>query len=66
MNKAIEAVNKNIKKILRKIIHNHRYWNEQFPYVLLGYKKTITICSPALFVYGIEVVIHIEIEIPLS
>ena len=36
MNGAVEAANKNIKKILRKMIDKHRGWHEMLPYALLG------------------------------
>ncbi|XP_055824354.1 uncharacterized protein LOC129892839 [Solanum dulcamara] len=41
MNGAVEAANKNIKKILRKIVDSHRQWHEKLPYALLGYRTTI-------------------------
>ncbi|XP_015158215.1 uncharacterized protein K02A2.6-like [Solanum tuberosum] len=41
MNRVVEAANKNIKKILRKMIDNRRGWHEMLPYVLLGYRTTI-------------------------
>ena len=41
MNGAIEAANKNIKKILRKMIDNHRGWHEMLLYALLGYRTTV-------------------------
>ncbi|XP_059291526.1 uncharacterized protein LOC132045014 [Lycium ferocissimum] len=40
MNGAVEAANKNIKKILRKIIDSQRQWHEKLPYALLGYRTT--------------------------
>ncbi|XP_059290310.1 uncharacterized protein LOC132043875 [Lycium ferocissimum] len=36
MNGAVEAANKNIKKILRKMIDNYKDWHEQFPMHFLG------------------------------
>ncbi|XP_060177879.1 uncharacterized protein LOC132607818 [Lycium barbarum] len=36
MNGAVEATNKNIKKILTKMIDNYKNWHEQLPYSLLG------------------------------
>ena len=36
MNGVVKAANKNINKILRKMIDNHRGWHEMFPYALLG------------------------------
>ncbi|XP_055800331.1 uncharacterized protein LOC129869719 [Solanum dulcamara] len=37
MNGAVEAANKNIKKILRKIVDSKRQWHKKLPYALLGY-----------------------------
>ncbi|XP_015159604.1 uncharacterized protein [Solanum tuberosum] len=67
MNGAVEAANKNIKKILRKMIDNHRGWHEMLPYALLGYRTTVRTsvgATPYLLVYGIEAVIPAEVEIP--
>ncbi|XP_069152701.1 uncharacterized protein [Solanum lycopersicum] len=67
MNGAVEAANKNIKKILRRIIDNHRGWHEMLPYTLLGYRTTVRTSIGAttyLLVYGTEVVIPAEVEIP--
>ncbi|XP_015158294.1 uncharacterized protein [Solanum tuberosum] len=67
MNGAVEAANKNIKKILRKMIDNHRGWHEMLPYALLGYRTTVTTsigATPYLLVYGTEAVIPAEVEIP--
>ncbi|XP_070025835.1 uncharacterized protein [Nicotiana sylvestris] len=35
---AIEAANKNIKKILRKMVQGSRQWHEKLPFALLGYR----------------------------
>ncbi|XP_015159834.1 uncharacterized protein [Solanum tuberosum] len=67
MNGAIEAAKKNIKKILRKMIDNHRGWHEMLPYALLGYRTTVRTsvgATPYLLVYGTEAVIPAEVEIP--
>ncbi|XP_060180993.1 uncharacterized protein LOC132610673 [Lycium barbarum] len=67
INGAIKAANKNIKKIMRKMIDNYRNWHKQLPYALLGYRTmthTSTKTTLYLLVYGTEVVIPIEIEIP--
>ena len=37
MNGVVEASNKNIKNILRKMIDNHQGWHEMLPYALFGY-----------------------------
>ncbi|XP_049397428.1 uncharacterized protein LOC125861615 [Solanum stenotomum] len=67
MNGAVEALNKNIKKILRKIVDSHRQWHEKLPYALLGYHTTIRTSTGAtsyMLVYGSEAVIPTEMEIP--
>ncbi|XP_015068644.1 uncharacterized protein LOC107013182 [Solanum pennellii] len=67
MNGAVEATNKNIKKILRKMIDNHRGWHEMLPYALLGYRTNVRMSigdTPYLLVYGTEAVISVEVEIP--
>ncbi|XP_070057952.1 uncharacterized protein [Nicotiana tomentosiformis] len=67
MNGAVEAANKNIKKILRKMVDNHKQWHERLPFALLGYQttdRTSTGAIPYLLVYGTEVVIPAEVEIP--
>ncbi|XP_059295569.1 uncharacterized protein LOC132048902 [Lycium ferocissimum] len=67
MNGAMEAANKNIKKILRKSIDNYKDWHEQFPYALLAYRttaRTSTGATPYLLVYGTEAVIPVEVVIP--
>ncbi|XP_055814481.1 uncharacterized protein LOC129884162 [Solanum dulcamara] len=67
MNRAVEAANKNIKKILRKMIGNHRGWHEMLSYALLGYRTTVRTsigATPYLLVYGTEAVIPVEVEIP--
>ncbi|XP_070053111.1 uncharacterized protein [Nicotiana tomentosiformis] len=66
-NGAIEATNKNIKKILRKMIQGSRQWHEKLPFALLGYRTTARTsvgAIPYLLVYGTEVVIPDEVEIP--
>ncbi|XP_015169151.1 uncharacterized protein [Solanum tuberosum] len=69
MNGVVEVANKNIKKILRKMINNHRGWHKMLPYSLLGYRMTVRTsigATPYLLVYGTEAVIPVEIEIPSS
>ncbi|XP_070032268.1 uncharacterized protein [Nicotiana tomentosiformis] len=67
MNGVVEAANKNIKKILRKMVENHKQWHEKLPFSLLGYRTTVhtsTGTTPYLLVYGTEAVIPAEVEIP--
>ncbi|XP_019231354.1 PREDICTED: uncharacterized protein K02A2.6-like [Nicotiana attenuata] len=66
-NGVIEAVNKNIKKILRKIIQGSRQWHEKLPFALLGYRTAIRTsigATPYMLLYGTEAVTPAEVEIP--
>nr|XP_016476013.1 PREDICTED: uncharacterized protein LOC107797627 [Nicotiana tabacum] len=66
-NGAVEAANKNIKKILRKMVQGSRQWHEKLPFALWGYRTTIRTlvgAMPYLLVYGTEAVIPAEVEIP--
>ncbi|XP_075077092.1 uncharacterized protein LOC142163847 [Nicotiana tabacum] len=67
MNRSVEAANKNIKRILQKIVDNHRQWYEKLPFTLLGYRTTVRSSTGAttyMLVYGTEAVITTEVEIP--
>ncbi|XP_070035085.1 uncharacterized protein [Nicotiana tomentosiformis] len=66
MNGVVEATNKNIKIILRKIVDNYRC-HEKLSFTLLGYRNTMrtsTGATPYMLVYGTEVMILTEVEIP--
>ncbi|XP_059314076.1 uncharacterized protein LOC132064916 [Lycium ferocissimum] len=66
-NGAVEAANKNIKRILRKMVDNYKNWHEQLPYAFLGYRtttRTSTGAAPYLLFYGTEAVILAKVEIP--
>ena len=65
-NGAIEATNKNIKRILRKMVETSRDWLEKLPFALWAYRtfiRTSTRVIPYFLVYGMEAVLHVEIEI---
>ncbi|XP_070029189.1 uncharacterized protein [Nicotiana sylvestris] len=67
MNRAVEVANKNIKKIMRKMIEKHKQWLEKLSFSLLGYRtivRTSTGATPYKLVYGTEAVIPAEVEIP--
>ncbi|XP_047256097.1 uncharacterized protein LOC124888849 [Capsicum annuum] len=67
MNGAVEARNKNIKRILLKMLENGQHWHEKLPFTLLGYRITIrksTVDTPYFLVYGNEAVILAEVKIP--
>ena len=64
-NGAIEAANKNIKRILRKMVENSRDWSEKLPFALWAYRtyfRTSTGATLYSLVYGMEAVLPIEIE----
>ncbi|XP_070029311.1 uncharacterized protein [Nicotiana sylvestris] len=66
-NGAVEAANKNIKKILRKLIQSSRQWHEKLLFALLGYRTTVRTsvgATPYLLVCGTKAVIPAEVEIP--
>ena len=67
MNGAVEAANKNIKKIIKKILVSYKDWHEMLPFALHGYRtfiRTSTEATPFSLVYGMEVVLLFEVEIP--
>ena len=67
MNGAVEAANKNIKKIVQKMVVTYRDWHEMLPFALHGYRTTARTSigeSPFSLVYGMEVVLPIEVQIP--
>ena len=67
MNGAIEATNKNVKKIVGKMTDTYKDWHEKLPFALHAYRtsvRTSTRAIPFSLVYGIEVVLPIEVEIP--
>ena len=67
MNGAVEAANKNIKKIIQKMVKTYKDWHEMLPFALHGYRtsvRTSTRATPFLLVYDMEAVLPIEIEIP--
>ena len=64
-NGAVEAANKNIKRILRKMVETSRDWSEKLPFALWAYRtsfRTSTGATPYSLVYGMEGVLPVEIE----
>ncbi|XP_070005570.1 uncharacterized protein [Nicotiana sylvestris] len=51
MNGAIKAANKNIKKILRKMIEKHKQWHEKLSFALMGIAKSLNI----LYAHGTNI-----------
>ncbi|XP_040940645.1 uncharacterized protein [Gossypium hirsutum] len=67
MNGAVEAANKNIKRIVGKMTETYKDWHEKLPFALYAYQtsvKTSTDATPYSLVYGMEAVLPIEVEIP--
>ena len=67
MNGAIEAANKNIKKIIEKITDTYKNWHEKLSFALHAYRTLVwtTIgATPFSLIYGMEAVLPIEVEIP--
>ncbi|RDY12591.1 Pol polyprotein, partial [Mucuna pruriens] len=67
MNGAVEEANKNIKKIVQKMVITYKDWQEMLPYALHGYRTSVRTsmgATPYSLVYGIEAVLPIEVEIP--
>ena len=63
MNGAVEAANKNIKKIVQKMTVTYKDWHEMLPFALHGYRtsaQTSTGATPYSLVYGMEAVVPIE------
>ncbi|XP_071905730.1 uncharacterized protein [Coffea arabica] len=67
MNRVVEAANKNLKKILRKMTEKHRDWYEKPSYALMAYRTSIRTsigATPYNHMYGMEAVLSAEVEIP--
>ena len=67
MNDAVEAANKNVKKIIAKAIETYKDWHEKLPFALHAYQtgvRMLTGATPYLLVYGMEAILPIEVEIP--
>ena len=65
-NGAVEAANKNVKRILSKMVKTYKKWSEYLPFALWGYRTTTSTATgqtPFSLVYGSEAVLPIEIEI---
>ncbi|KAI5436161.1 hypothetical protein KIW84_022570 [Lathyrus oleraceus] len=67
MNGVVEVANENIKKIIQKMVMTYKDWHEMLPFALHGYRTTIRTSTgetPFSLVYGMEVVLPVEVEIP--
>jgi len=66
INGAVETANKNIKKIVQKMVVTYKNWHEMLPFSLHGYRtseRTSTGATPYSLVYGMEAVLPFEVEI---
>jgi transposase InsO family protein len=67
MNGVMEAANKNIKKIIQKMIVTYKDWYEMLSFALHAYRTTIrtsTGTTPYSLVYRMEAVMPLKVEIP--
>ena len=67
VNSVVEVTNKNIKRILVKMIDASKDWHELFPFALCTYHTFV--CTSMDFtlyslVYGMEAILPIKVEIP--
>jgi len=64
---AIEAANKNIKKIAQKMTFTYKDWHGMLPFALHEYCTSVhtsTGATPFSLVYNLEVVLPVEVEVP--
>lgn len=67
INGNVEITNKNIKKIVQKMVKTYKDWHGRLPFSFHGYITSVhtsTGATPYPLVYGIEVILPIEVEIP--
>ena len=65
INRTIEAMNKNIKRILRRIVETSRDWSKKLLFALWAYRtsfRTSIGATPYSLVYGMEAILPVEIE----
>ena len=66
MNGAVEAANKNIKKIIQKMTVSYKDCHEMLPFALHGYRTSVHTsigATPFSLVYGMEAVLPFEVEV---
>ncbi|WJZ90916.1 hypothetical protein VitviT2T_010031 [Vitis vinifera] len=64
-NGAVEAANKNIKRILQRMVGTSWDWSEKLPFALWAYQtsfRTSTGATPYSLVYGMEAMLPVEIK----
>ena len=68
MNGVVEAVNKNVKKIIQKMVITYKDWHEMLPFALHAYRTAVwtsTGATPYMLVYGMEAVMFFRGENPI-
>ncbi|KAI5399503.1 hypothetical protein KIW84_064733 [Lathyrus oleraceus] len=66
MNGVAEAANKNIKKIIQKMVVTYKDWHEMLPFALHEYRTSVCTsigATPFSLVYGMEVVLPVELNL---
>jgi len=67
MNGAVKAANKNVKKIIQKMVVTYKDWHEMLPFALDGYRTSVRTsmgATPFSLVYRMEAVLPFEVKIP--
>ena len=65
MNGVVETANKNIKRVLRRMVETSRDWSKNLSFALWAYRtsfRTSIGATPYSLVYGMEAVLPVEIE----
>jgi hypothetical protein len=65
MNGAVKAANKNVKKIIQKMVVTYKDWHEMLSFTLHAYRtvvQTSTRATPYMLVYGMKAVMPLEVE----
>lgn len=68
INGVVEVANKNIKRIVQKMVKTYKDWHEMLPFSLHGYitsVRTSTGETPYLLVYRMEIVLPINLKSPI-
>jgi hypothetical protein len=66
MNDAVEVANKNVKKIIKKIIITYKDWHEILSFSLHVYRTVVGTSMVATLyslAYGMQVIMPLEVEI---
>jgi hypothetical protein len=66
MNSAIKAANKNLKKIIQKMVITYKDWNVMLPFVFHAYRtmvRTFMDAIPYSLVYRMEAVMPLKMKI---